>query len=62
MTRSRPRAGTTGARLSPPFPAFSPFLPPHAAAPNRDDAIAPDNIFSLSFQFRFVIILPVFRE
>ncbi|MDN7520856.1 hypothetical protein, partial [Burkholderia sp. AU45251] len=41
----------------PPF--LPPFLPPHAAALNRDNAIAPDNIFPLSFLFRFVIIEPI---
>ncbi|CAM2182490.1 hypothetical protein L810_0626 [Burkholderia sp. AU4i] len=41
---------------------LSSFLPPHAAALNRADAIEPDNIFSLSFQFRFVIIEPISGE
>lgn len=50
-----------GARFFPPYPAFS-FLPLHAAALNRTDAIKPDNIFSLSFQFRFVIIEPISGE
>ncbi|WP_155630608.1 hypothetical protein [Burkholderia cepacia] len=39
-----------------------PFLPPHAVALNRIAAIGPDNIFSLSFQFRFVIIEPISGE
>ncbi|WP_175954830.1 hypothetical protein [Burkholderia sp. BCC0405] len=38
------------------------FLPPHPAALNRDNAIAPDIIFSLSFKFRFVIIWLIFGE
>ncbi|WP_124673833.1 hypothetical protein [Burkholderia cepacia] len=45
-------------RRIPLSPSFLPsFLPP--AALNRTDAIEPDNIFSLSFQFRFVIIEPI---
>ncbi|MBZ5793831.1 hypothetical protein K8353_27270 [Burkholderia contaminans] len=44
------------------IPLSLPFLPPHAAALNRIDTIAPDNIFSLSFQFRFVIIEPISGE
>ncbi|UIY59175.1 hypothetical protein [Burkholderia cepacia] len=41
------------------IPLSPSFLPPHAAALNRTDAIEPDNIFFLSFQFRFVIIEPI---
>ncbi|WP_162923186.1 hypothetical protein [Burkholderia sp. HAN2018] len=44
------------------IPLSPSFLPPHAAALNRTDAIEPDNIFSLSFQFRFVIIEPISGE
>ncbi|MCA8088127.1 hypothetical protein [Burkholderia cenocepacia] len=45
--RLPPRAGTAGARFSPPY---SPF-PSRSAfrARNRKKPIAPDNIFSLSF-------------
>ncbi|MDN7913365.1 hypothetical protein [Burkholderia cepacia] len=47
-------------RRIPLSPSFLPSsLSPHAAALNRTDAIEPDNIFSLSFQFRFVIIEPI---
>ncbi|NTX43634.1 hypothetical protein HT749_09510 [Burkholderia cepacia] len=44
------------------IPLSPSFLPLHAAALNRTDAIKPDNIFSLSFQFRFVIIEPISGE